>query len=430
MNCHIEIFMHGRWVTAAIFEPENRTLDLGIGGGGWLQYDIDYAVEHLGERAAELIPGLTVGFELFPYEQWPPVLVDLLPGGACRAAWLRRFQVERDGPQMDWRLLLKGAGTPPGNLRIAEAVLSAPPDHFRLGFPQGDIIEQGERFLDYAEERGAYVAGASSVQGEAPKYLLVEDHAGLFHAEGALPDEKARKFWIVKFPRGRRTDERNQQVLRNEAAYLEVARDFGIRTGEPLVYEEGVLFVPRFDRRVSDGRVERLGMNSLYAVADIPGFGAAVHHDIYCRALARVASDPARELREYILRDILNLALRNTDNHGRNVAILRTGAHVELSPLFDFAPMFLDPEGIGRVSRWEDERPGSQPEWGIICEKFENLIPPGETRSWLAGLSKEVLRLPDVMEREHVDDDIIQRLVGWINEVAAGLAEARPRTWS
>jgi len=429
MNCHIEIFIEGRWVTAAVFEPKSGALDLGIGGGGWLQYDIDYAAAYLGEKAAELIPGLTVGFELFPYAQWPPVLVDLLPGGAGRRAWLRRIQIERDGPQMDWHLLLRGSGTPPGNLRIAEAVPSPPPDHFGLGFPRRDIIEQRERFLDYAEERGAYVAGASSVQGEAPKYLLVEDHAGLFHVEGALPDEKAGKFWLVKFPRGHRTDGRNQQVLRNEAAYMEVARRFGIYTGEPLVYEEGVLFVPRFDRKVSDGRVERLGMNSLYALANIPGFGAVVHHDVYCRALARVASDPARELREYMLRDILNLALRNTDNHGRNGAVLRKGAQIGLSPLFDFAPMFLDPEGIGRVSRWDDERPGSQPEWGIICEKFENLIPPGETRNWLADLSREVLRLPDVMYSRHVDEDIIQRLAGWIDDVAAGLAEARPRTW-
>lgn len=429
MNCHIEVFIDARWITAAVFEPDPQTLDQGVGGGGQLQYDIDYAVAYLGNRAAEIIPGLTVGFELFRYKQWPPVLVDLLPGGAGRRAWFRRMQIESDGPQMDWHLLERGAGAPPGNLRIAEAVPSPPPDHFKLGFVRRDIIEKRERFLDYAEERGAYVAGASSVQGEAPKYLLVEDHAGLFHAEGALPDEKAHKFWLVKFPRGSRTDKRNQQVLRNEAAYLEVARRFGIRTGEPLVYEEGALFVPRFDRNVSDGRVKRLGMNSLYAVANIPGFGAVVHHDTYCRALAQVASDPEQELREYMLRDILNLALRNTDNHGRNAAVLRTGAQVGLSPLFDFAPMFLDPEGIGRVSRWDDERPGSQPEWAIICEKFKDLMHPGETRSWLADLSKEVTRLPDTMQRQHVDDDIIQRLTGWIDEVAAGLAEARPRTW-
>lgn len=429
MNCHIEIFIDGSWKTAAVFEPDHRTLDQGIGGAGWLQYDVDYAVAHLGERAAELIPGLSVGFELFRYDQWPPVLVDLLPGGAGRRAWLRRLQVERDGPQMDWHLLVKAAGAPPGNLRIAEAAPSPPPDHFRLGFPRRDIIEQQERFLDYAEERGAHVSGASSVQGEAPKFLLAEDDAGLFHAEGAVPDEKIRRFWLVKFARGRRSDMRNQQILRNEAAYLEVARSFGIRTGASLIYEDGALFVPRFDRRIlPDGRVDRIGMNSLYAAADIPGFGAAVRHDIYCNALTRIVSDPAGELREYIRRDILNLALRNTDNHGRNAAVLRTAGRLSLSPLFDFAPMFLDPEGIGRVTRWEDERPGGQPEWAAICEKFKNILPPSDTRNWLADLGKEVIRLPDTMHRESIDTDIIDRLTGWIDEVAAGLAAARPQT--
>ena len=426
MDCHIQIFLDNRWKTAAVFEPDPQTLDRGSAGSGRLQYDIDYAVTHRGNRAAELIPGLTVGFELFRFEQWPPFLVDLLPGGAGRRAWLRRMQAENDGPQMDWHLLTKGAGAPPGNLRIAEAVLMPPPDHFKIGFPRGDILEQRERFLDYAEERGAHVAGASSVQGEAPKYLLAEDHAGMFHAEGALSDEKIKKFWLVKFPRGRRTDERNQMVLRNEAPYLEVARKFGIRTGEPLVYESDTLFVPRFDREVSGGRVKRLGMHSLYAVANIAEFGATVRHDIYCRALAQIVVDPVQELREYMRRDILNLALRNTDNHGRNTAVLRTNGQVRLSPLFDFAPMFLDPEGIGRVSRWEDEQPGNQPEWSVICEKLKNLVNPIETRTWLADLGADVRRLPETMQDCQVDDVIIQRLTGWIREVALGLAETRP----
>ncbi|MBW2266821.1 MAG: HipA domain-containing protein [Deltaproteobacteria bacterium] len=430
MNCHIQIFLDDRWQTAAVFEPDPQTLYKGIAGSGRLQYDVDYAVNYLGNIDAELIPGLTVGFELFRFEQWPPLLVDLMPGGAGRRAWLKRMQTENDGPQMDWNLLTRGAGAPPGNLRITEAVLTPPPDHFKVGFPRRDIIEQRERFLDYAEERGAHVAGASSIQGEAPKYLLAEDHAGMFHAEGALPDEKIKKFWLVKFPRGRRTDERNQQVLRNEAPYLEVARKFGIRTGEPLVYEDDVLFVPRFDRKVSVGRVERLGMHSLYAVANIAGYGTAVRHDTYCHALANVVADPVQELREYIRRDLLNLALRNTDNHGRNTAVLRTNGQVRLSPLFDFAPMFLDPEGIGRVSRWEDERPGNQPEWAVICEKLKNLLAPLETRTWLASLGEDIKRLPETMRKCHVNDGIIQRLTGWIDEVAAGLVEARPRTWT
>jgi len=56
-------------------------------------------------------------------------------------------------------------------------------------------------------------------------------------------------------------------------------------------------------------------------------------------------------------------------------------------------------------------------------------MPSGETRSWLTDLSKEVKRLPDAMQRQGVDEAIIERLAGWIDEVAAGLAEARPRTW-
>ena len=428
MKCHIQIYLNNSWTTAAVFEPDSRTLDRGVAGGGRLEYDTDYAVSHLGNKAAELMPGLTVGFELYRYEHWPPFLVDLLPGGAGRRAWIRRMQVDKDGRQLDWHLLIKGAGAPPGNLRIAEAVLAPPPEHFKIGFPRGDIIEQKERFLDYAEERGAHVAGASSVQGEAPKYLLAEDHAGMFHAEGALADEKVRKFWLVKFPRGHRTEERNQQVLRNEAPYLEVARQFGILTGEPLIYEDNVLFVPRFDRRVIDGRVERLGMNSLYAVTGIAGFGTAVRHDVFCRTLAKVATDPVRELQEYLRRDILILALRNTNNHGRNSAVLRENHQIRLSPLFDFAPMFLDPEGIGRVSRWEDEQPGSQPEWAAVCEKLKEFMDPLVASKWLVSLAEDVKKLPETMRVCRVDDDIIQRLAGWIDEVAAGLAEARPKT--
>ena len=161
----------------------------GIEGNGWLQYDVDYAAAHLGDPKAELVPGLEVGFELHRFEHWPPFLIDLLPSGAGRRAWLKRMQVAEDGPQIDWHLLLRGAGHPPGQLRIAEAVLPPPPDHFSIGFPRMDILEQRERFLDYAEERGAHVAGASSVQGEAPKYLLVEDHRACFMPKGPCPTE-------------------------------------------------------------------------------------------------------------------------------------------------------------------------------------------------------------------------------------------------
>ena len=425
MNCHIEIYLNSRWQTAATFEPYPVDLEKGTEGACHLEYDIDYVVDNLGNPQAELVPGLSVGFELYRFSSWPPFLIDLLPSGAGRRAWLKHMQIAKDGLQVEWHLLIKGTGNPPGHLRIAEAILPPPPDQFKIGFPRLDILEQREDFLEYAAERGAHVAGGSSVQGEAPKYLLAEDKAGMFHAEGALPDNQISKFWLVKFSRGKRTDKRNQQVLKNEAPYLEVARQFGIRTGEPLGYQNETLFVPRFDRLTEKDGVVRYGMHSLYALASIPGFGASVPHDVYCQALAKYATDPATEIREYLLRDILNLALRNTDNHGRNTAVLRINDQISLSPLFDFAPMFLDPEGINRVSRWDDERPGSQPEWGTICEKLDYALDPLTTRIWLASLGKKVGTLPDIMRDCQVDDEIIERLARWIDEVAGGLENAK-----
>ena len=164
-------------------------------------------------------------------------------------------------------------------------------------------------------------------------------------------------------------------------------------------------------------------MHSLYALAGITGYGRPVRHDTYCRAIAETATDPAKEIREYIRRDILNLALLNTDNHGRNTAVLRTNGKIELSPIFDFAPMFLDPEGIGRVSRWEDESPGAQPQWKKICEKLAYVLNPEETGTWLLRQVDMIKKLPETMRECHVDDDIIQRLSGRIKDVSSSLAE-------
>ena len=52
MDRHVQIFLDNCWKTAAVFEPDPQTLDNGIAGGGRLQYDIDYAVTYLDNRAA------------------------------------------------------------------------------------------------------------------------------------------------------------------------------------------------------------------------------------------------------------------------------------------------------------------------------------------------------------------------------------------
>jgi len=87
-----------------------------------------------------------------------------------------------------------------------------------------------------------------------------------------------------------------------------------------------------------------------------------------CRQLVLRCADPQAEVLEYLRRDIANLALGNKDNHARNTALQRDfSGHVALSPLFDFAPMFLHPDGIGRRMRWAAGDAGS-PDWSRVLD--------------------------------------------------------------
>lgn len=75
-----------------------------------------------------------------------------------------------------------------------------------------------------------------------------------------------------------------------------------------------------------------------------------------------------QEVLEYIKRDIANLALGNKDNHARNTAVQRDfDGRIALTPLYDFAPMYLHPDGIARRIRWRDEQ-GGRPDWGRVLD--------------------------------------------------------------
>ena len=76
-------------------------------------------------------------------------------------------------------------------------------------------------------------------------------------------------------------------------------------------------------------------------------FGYVAAHEEYLAAIKRFCTDPAAETVEYVLRDVLNLAMGNPDNHGRNTALQKApDGWIGLTPLFDFTPMRLDPGGM------------------------------------------------------------------------------------
>ncbi len=426
MKCDIEIFHHNQWYLAASFEVNEQEVGNGYKGKGFLAYDTYYAVDHLDAKGCEAVScGYPVNLNFHRLISWPAFLLDLLPTGAGRRSLLNQFNLHERGPKSDWLLLLKGAGNPPGNLRIRQAVENFPLNAQHEGYTLQEIIERREDFIEYARGHGAPVAGSSGVQGDAPKFLLTQDGEGRWHADGALADAQAKQHWLIKFPRGHLKSD--YAVLRNEYAYYKVAKAAGLRVHAIPKYQNNTLIIPRFDRQVKNNQVIRYGQESLCSLADVSDFGYAIPLEQLCGALIKHVSDPKRELLEFLYRDILNVALGNTDNHARNTAVRKfTGGFVELTPIYDFAPMILDEQGIARICRWSGVDNGGNPDWGGVVKLLsQKLVKCDITEVWLRknvyAFSDKVEQLPEIMRQAEVDDDLIKRLAPRIQNVLASL---------
>lgn len=192
------------------------------------------------------------------------------------------------------------------------------------------------------------------MQGEWPKLLLTQAKDNLFYLDHTLPDKEAQQHWLVKFSRG--TDERLNKILNQEPLYMQLAEYLGLRVFKPLELHGRSLFIPRFDRKVIDNRVERIAQESLASFSGKAGFGVKMSHNEVCKIIMNYCTDPEIEILEYVKRDLANIALGNKDNHTRNTAFQRfNNGEIRLTPLFDFAPMWLHPDGIPRCTRWEQD---------------------------------------------------------------------------
>lgn len=88
--------------------------------------------------------------------------------------------------------------------------------------------------------------------------------------------------------------------------------------------------------------------------------------------------------------------------------------------------MYLDPEGIARVSRWEGSAEiGGRPVWGRVVEALP-IDDHAEFRAELAHWADTIERLPDLMQACGVADAIIEQRVIGIDELARALRDAAP----
>lgn len=432
-----EIWRSGRWHAAAVLR--SRQSAHGYAGACDFEYQIDYAAQFAsGNQSlpAALSRRYPVDFDLHDEPRWPAFVLDLLPSGFGREQWLDKLDL-RDGPQADWPLLLRGTAFPPGNLRVAEAVAAKDlsckvptaqgdllPMNRHPGFSRDQVLQRGEAFVEYAYQHGIYAAGATDVQGVAPKLLLQEDRQGRWHAEGILPDENVAASWILKRPRG--TKQADQKVLRNEAAYMQVAKSMGLQVFADLQYTQDSLLIPRFDRVLQPGApLQRLGLESLCSLVGISDYGVRIEHDDLCAALVQHSSQPAVDVLEYIQRDVLNVVLGNKDNHARNSAVLKwPNGKVRLSPLFDFAPMYLDPEGIARVCRWRgDAEEAGIPDWAQVMQRYNPYLEQGYAH--MRQFGERLQRLPEIARQAGVDDDIIQHCAAAVQQHTAALMQLK-----
>lgn len=352
-ECVIQLFAAGQWQDVASVALQ------GDAAQGWRTptytgYAAEWAVAHTGARDAWAL-GSRWPVALWPLklEHWPAFLLDLLPQGYGRAELLRQLGLpETAEAAADWRLLLAGAGNPIGHIRVKEAAgWLAERRGAVLGFTEEEVASRADDFTSYLSGHGLFVAGSSGVQGEWPKILMTRAQDGLLYLDHTLPDAEAVDHFIVKFGRG--PNEQLATILRNEAPYMAIAAHLGLRVHAPLALRERALFIPRFDRVVQFRQVTRLGQESLAAFMGMGGFGVAPAHEDVCAYLAESCTQPEQEVTEYLKRDVANLAFANKDNHARNTALQRDFAgNIRLTPVFDFAPMYLHPDGLARRMRW------------------------------------------------------------------------------
>ena len=118
---------------------------------------------------------------------------------------------------------------------------------------------------------------------------------------------------------------------------------------------------------------------------------------------------------EWIKRDLLNIAFGNSDNHGRNTAFLRDENKIWLSPIYDFAPMKADPEGIARNMIWQndDEKTlelGGNYDFIAICDSLADIIEPNVLLNELKHIPEQLTDLPVRLQQRGVSEKILNHL--------------------
>lgn len=356
-------------------------------------------------------------------------LDDIIPSGASRRYWLKKLDLEqRPIEEQNYILLKQSTIAPIGHLRIKQAVESLPKDANPLYFDLDEVKNRHADFLDYANQRGAMAGGATGAGGEAPKLLLRRTPQDQIWIDNNQNGESQDDYYLVKFPRGKR-ETIDCDILRAEFYYYQELNALGFKTinTDKMRLEEGQhypsLWLPRFDIYYNtEGKLARYAMESVYSLLE-KGAGSLLDHNTTIRQIITKIEqsqlvqngfefDKQTFVIEWVKRDLLNIAFGNSDNHGRNTAFLRDASRIWLAPIYDFAPMKADPEGIPRSTTWSsrDSVPlelGGQFRFDLIAESLADLCDPEQLLTALRQLAEQLVGLKSRLITRGVPQSIL-----------------------
>ncbi|MCL4410029.1 MAG: HipA domain-containing protein, partial [Gammaproteobacteria bacterium] len=320
----------------------------------------------------------------------------------------------------NYALLASACMAPVGNLRIKEAAENIEYDTVRR-FPIDSVIELQHDFLEYANEHGAAVGGATGAGGVAPKLLLMVDHNQVF-IDGDFAGKPLTAIpYLTKFARNTRST-RDNNVLRAEGVYYRALKRILVGTGietidvEHLMIKEHngqvSLWLPRFDITIENSVATRIGVESVYSIINAaPGSYQnhfTVMNQVWQQIKATTQMSSFEFATQYLARDLLNLVFGNSDNHGRNISFLKFENDIRFAPIYDFAPMKADPEMVTRLFKWDkDCEQGGTVRFDRVVEKLSYFAEPDALLTYLRNLAEPLVGLPNLLKSLNCPTEIL-----------------------
>jgi serine/threonine-protein kinase HipA len=173
------------------------------------------------------------------------------------------------------------------------------------------------------------MAPGASLGGARPKASVQDPHGHL---------------WIAKFPSG--NDDRDMGAWEHVA--MQIARDSGIQVvdcdARIFSNKYHTFLSKRFDRTGKGDRIHFASAMTLLGYNDGADSHAGVSYLELAEYLMQHGARVIQDLKELWTRIVLNICIKNTDDHLRNHGFLLTDSGWVLSPVYDVNPF---PDGVG-----------------------------------------------------------------------------------